>query len=45
MVVIPAGSLDTEAPMKPQGRIFYGSRAGWSCGGDALPAFDELPPP
>ena len=45
MVVIPAGSLDTEAPIKPQGRIFYGSRAGWSCGGDALPAFDELPPP
>ena len=44
MVIVPAGSLDGEPPMKPQGRIFYGSRAAWSCGGDGLPAFDEYPP-
>lgn len=44
MVVIPAGSLDDEAPLKPQARIFYGSRASWSCGGDELPAFDAYPP-
>jgi hypothetical protein len=44
MVVIPAGSLDGEPPMKPQGRIFIGSGAAWSCRGDGMPAFDEYPP-
>jgi hypothetical protein len=43
IVMIPAGSLDGEAPIAPQGRIFYGSRAGWSCGGDPLPVFEEYP--
>jgi hypothetical protein len=43
-VIIPAGSLDDEAPIKPQARIFFGSRASWSCGGDELPAHLELPP-
>ncbi len=42
-VVIPAGSLDTEAPIAPQARIFTGSRAPWSCHGDQLPCFDQLP--
>ena len=44
IVMIPAGSLDDEAPIAPQCRIFYGSRAAWSCGGDELPVFDEYPP-
>lgn len=44
-VIIPAGSLDGEAPMKPEGRIFYGSRASWSCGGDELPVHTEYSPP
>jgi hypothetical protein len=44
-VVIPAGSLDDEVPMKPEGRIFYGSRASWSCGGDELPVHTEYSPP
>ena len=44
IVMIPAGSLDDESPIAPQGRIFYGSRAAWSCGGDGLPVFDEYPP-
>ena len=43
-VIIPAGSLDDEAPLKPQGRIFYGSRASWSCEADALPVHSEYPP-
>ena len=43
-VVIPAGSLDDEPPIKPQSRIFAGSRTSWSCAGDGLPAFDESPP-
>ncbi len=43
-VVIPAGSLDTDPAIAPQARIFWGSRAGWSCGGDGLPTFPEYPP-
>ena len=42
-VVIPAGSLDSEPPIKPQARIFWDSRADWSCDGDALPRFAEYP--
>jgi hypothetical protein len=44
MVVIPAGSLDEEPPIKPQSRIFTGSQADWSCGGDGLPAYPEYAP-
>lgn len=44
-VIIPAGSLDDEPPVKPDGRIFYGSRASWSCAGDGLPAYAEYAPP
>jgi hypothetical protein len=43
-VVIPAGSLDTEAPIKPEARIFTGSRATWSCSGDELPIHEGAPP-
>ncbi|MBS0580617.1 MAG: GFA family protein [Proteobacteria bacterium] len=42
-IVIPAGSLNTDAPIEPQARIFMGSRASWSCHGDSVPCFDELP--
>ncbi|MEW6332072.1 MAG: GFA family protein [Pseudomonadota bacterium] len=44
MIIIPAGSLDNEPPIKPQARIFWDSRAGWSCGGDGLPVHAEYPP-
>ena len=44
VVVIPAGSLDDEAPIKPQANIFTGSRAQWSCQTEALPAYQEYPP-
>lgn len=40
-VVIPAGSLDQEPEVQPQGRAFWDSRASWACGGDALPRFAE----
>ncbi len=42
-IVIPAGSLDSEPPILPQGRIFWGSRASWSCNGDELPVHSEQP--
>ena len=43
-VVIPCGSLDDEVPIKPQARIFSGSRTAWSCSGDALPTYPEYAP-
>ena len=44
VVMIPAGSLDDSAPILPQARIFGGSRANWSCSGDAIPTFSEYVP-
>ncbi len=45
MAVVPAGSLDMDPPLQPGARIFWASRAPWSCEGDALPRFSEYPPP
>ena len=44
VVMIPAGSLDSEPGMTPQARIFWDSRADWSCSADELPVFTEYPP-
>lgn len=44
-VVIPAGSLDSAPPIVPQARIFWNSRAEWSCSGDELPRFEEYANP
>ena len=41
IVMIPAGSLDDEPPIKPQARIFCGSRARWSCADDELPVYAQ----
>ncbi len=38
--VIPAGSLDREPSVRPSARIFWPSRASWSCSGEDLPCFD-----
>ena len=43
MVLIPAGSLDTPSPLPAQARIFWDSRAEWSCADD-LPVYAEYPP-
>ena len=42
-VIIPAGSLDGDAPLKPAARIFYDSRAPWSCDAGGLPVHPEYP--
>jgi hypothetical protein len=42
-IVIPAGSLDNDPPIMPQARIFWDSRANWSCSDDHIPCFAELP--
>jgi hypothetical protein len=41
-VIVPAGSLDAEPNIKPGARIFWDSRAEWSCS-DELPVFPEYP--
>lgn len=42
-VLIPAGSLDTEPPIKPQHHIFWDSRASWTCGNNNLPTHSKYP--
>jgi len=41
--VIPAGSLDREPSVNPSARIFWSSRALWSCSGEELRCFDTYP--
>ncbi len=43
-IVIPAGTLNDEPPIKPQARIYWDSRVQWSCSGDNLPVYDETMP-
>jgi hypothetical protein len=43
MVVIPAGSLDSDPGIKPEARIFWDSRAEWSCEAGEVPTFSEYP--
>ena len=42
-VVAPAGTLDEPITLQPQARIFWASRAAWSCSGQALPEFAGFP--
>src|SRR3569623_1993206 len=44
VVVVPAGSLDSPVPIQPQARVFWDSRAEWSCDDQELPRFTEYPP-
>ncbi len=44
MVVVPAGSLDEIPELSPQARIFWDSRAEWSCAAGDLPVYAEYPP-
>lgn len=43
VAVIPAGSLDSEAPLDPTAHIMCGSKAGWSCAASDIPAWPEYP--
>lgn len=45
VAVIPAGSLDQAPSIVPQARIFWDSRAEWSCAAGNLPVHPENPPP
>lgn len=43
MIVIPADSLDHEIAIAPEARIFWDSRATWSCSGDGIETYPEYP--
>jgi hypothetical protein len=42
-MIVPAGSLDSDPRTKPTDRIFWASRAPWSCESGGLPTHAELP--
>lgn len=43
VAVVPAGTLDTDPDVRPERRIFEGSRADWSCPGGDVPGFETYP--
>lgn len=43
LLVVPAGSLDSEIEMKPDAHIFTASRAGWDRALEQVPGFEKLP--
>jgi hypothetical protein len=43
LLVVPAGSLDCDAPIRPDAHIFFMSKANWDDGLENLPRFDRLP--
>ena len=44
MLVVPAGSLDTQSSITPDGNIFTASRAAWDRDLALAPGFDTYPP-
>lgn len=44
-VVVPAGALDDEPPLRPGQNVHVASRAPWYAEPMELPSFDHLPPP
>jgi hypothetical protein len=44
LLLVPAGSLNTDVPIRPTGHIFVSSRANWDAALETAPAFDRLPP-
>jgi hypothetical protein len=45
IAIIPAGTLDTDPPMRPQRHIFTNYKAPWFEITDSIPQFPEAPPP
>ncbi len=43
IVVIPVGSIDGDPPIMPTARIFWESRANWSCDAGSLPNWARYP--
>lgn len=43
LLVVPAGSLDDEAPLRPTAHIWVASRADWDVDLETVPRLDGLP--
>lgn len=43
LLVVPAGSIDSDINIKPQGHIYYASKANWDTEFVKVPKFEELP--
>ena len=43
LLVVPAGSIDSDIDIKPQGHIYYASKANWDTELEKVTKFDELP--
>lgn len=43
LLVVPAGSLDSDVNMKPQGHIYCANKANWDNDLEKVPRFEELP--
>lgn len=43
LLVVPAGSLDTDVFLKPQGHIFMDNKANWDKDLESVEAFPQLP--
>lgn len=43
LLVVPAGSLDSDIPVRPQGHIYTARKANWDEHLEEIAAFDKLP--
>jgi hypothetical protein len=43
LLVVPAGSIDSNVDIKPQGHIYYANKANWDNELEKVPTFEELP--
>jgi hypothetical protein len=43
LLVVPAGSIDSDIVMQPQGHIYYANKANWDNEPEKVPKFEELP--
>jgi hypothetical protein len=43
LLVVPAGSIDSDIDIKPQGHIYYANKANWDNELENIPKFEELP--
>jgi len=43
LLVVPAGSIDSDINIKPQGHIYYANKANWDIELEKVPKFAELP--
>jgi hypothetical protein len=43
LLVVPAGSLNSDVPLKPDAHIFVSSRANWDEGLERVPMLEKLP--